>query len=505
LHSERVSGELGFVGFGLSLQAAHRENLVAPFVRVFERCPVLVGRDELVANCVLPDSKVSRLHVSIDIRDGRIVVRDSGSTNGTFVGGQRIASDRWVVAGNLQAPCEIRIVDWLLTVTAREFATTAPLPDGSDFLTAYPPVQASTMMSGGAEPPRKAAGALDSERGTAILSSPVLQPAIKARRAFAAFETARAELIQTLAESLDSVSPQDQPQLVQEILKLCPGIEKDAPARSLLERHARAPLPPTLEQGSTLALQELARWYVNDLPPLASANDAFAFARKLKTGIDELLLGLVPLFAGLDRFEQQMALKPPKGAHMPADVAPSSRLPRVPRDAARRLFDWSDTTDDAVHAVRTDIVDLTMHQVAVLNGVMRGVKVLLSELAPEAIEQAFRKRVEQQGLLGRLSSLFGAAASKWRLYRERHSDLADEENERFRVIFGPEFAAEYKQSGEAGALRETAQDGMRLLSPAGHGVNPPTLPSAPPQPFGPSGIPQGPIHPQQPPDRRNRN
>ena len=234
-----------------------------------------------------------------------------------------------------------------------------------------------------------------------------------------------------------------------------------------------------------MSLQELARWYVGGRP-LKNASDVFALARKLKAGIDELLTGLVPLFDGLDCFEQQMAIRPNKGQAPTSDVALSSRLPRIPRDAARLLFDWTDTTDSAMRAVRTDLVDLTMHQVAVLNGVMRGVKVLLAELAPGTLDKAFEKKLSQRGFLGRLFGRFGAAKAKLELYRERHSDLADEENERFRVIFGPEFAAEYKQAGEGA--------NPTLESPPKPGYTQ-TVPAPYPQPSANPHYPTGPIHP----------
>ena len=169
------------------------------------------------------------------------------------------------------------------------------------------------------------------------------------------------------------------------------------------------------------------------------------------------------MFAGLDRFEQQLALRPADTAQG-GDLPRSSRLPRVPRDAARLLFNWRDPSDDAVRAVRTDLVDLTMHQVAVLNGVMRGVKQLLAELAPETIEEALRRKLEKRSVLGRVFSSWRAAKDRWALYRERHGDLADEENERFRVIFGPEFVTEYKQSGET-------------VAGQGRSAPPPQLPS----------------------------
>jgi hypothetical protein len=297
---------------------------------------------------------------------------------------------------------------------------------------------------------------------------------------------ARNELIANLADVLESAPPAQRPQLVRDIVQACETIEREPGVRSLLERHGGTPLPHTLESGAALALQELARWYVNDQPPLTSATEGFAFARKLKAGIDELLLGLVPMFAGLDRFEQQMALRPVDAPSSRGELPRSSRLPRVPRDAARLLFNWRDSTDNAVRAVRTDLVDLTMHQVAVINGVMRGVKQLLAELAPGTIELAWRRQLDKRSFFGRLVGSFHAATERWNLYRDRHGDLADEENERFRVIFGPEFVAEYKQSGETATLYGRTTPPVQL--PPGQ--------SAP----APWPSPQ-----QRPPDPQNRN
>jgi predicted component of type VI protein secretion system len=83
-----------------------------------------------------------------------------------------------------------------------------------------------------------------------------------------------------------------------------------------------------------------------------------------------------------------------------------------------------------------------MHQVALLHGVMRGVKALLTELAPATIESIARER--KKGILP-----FGGP-DPWAIYKERHADFSDEENERFRVMFGADFAEEYRLlTGEA--------------------------------------------------------
>lgn len=51
---------------------------------------VYIGRDPALAKIVIPDSRVSKRHVRIVPRDGRVWAIDQGSTNGTFLKGQRI-------------------------------------------------------------------------------------------------------------------------------------------------------------------------------------------------------------------------------------------------------------------------------------------------------------------------------------------------------------------------------------------------------------------------------
>jgi pSer/pThr/pTyr-binding forkhead associated (FHA) protein len=49
-----------------------------------------IGRDKHNA-VIISDTKVSKLHATVKFRDGRGYVRDSGSTNGTYVNGKKIA------------------------------------------------------------------------------------------------------------------------------------------------------------------------------------------------------------------------------------------------------------------------------------------------------------------------------------------------------------------------------------------------------------------------------
>ncbi|MCL2778315.1 MAG: FHA domain-containing protein [Polyangiaceae bacterium] len=495
---------------GLSIKGLDTTHRVPPFEIVFRRCPVIVGRDDTVASCVLNDVRVSRIHASIDMRNGQICVRDAGSRNGTFAGSTRVATERWTPLGPLERPCEIRIGDWILTLSAHELTDASAPSSIDDFFTSIDSLLAGTMIVpnvSASEPPAGHAGV-----HTQISSR---EPMTELPRSVAAMLAARQDLFEKIIACIESAAPANRANVVASIVQMYPVVEQDPMLRALVEQRSGVALKHTVESSSTLAMLELARWYVNGQRQPNTAEEIFIFARKLKTGIDELLLGLVPLFAGHDRFEQQMALR------SDSDELPASwRFPRTPREAASRLFDWRTPSDDAVRAMRTDLVDLTMHQVAILNGVMRGVKVLLEELAPEAIEQAWHERHMQKGFWGRFFSKLRVHHDMWALYCERHSDFADEENERFRVIFGPEFAEEYKHSGEARVKIPSMPSGLEASASTwakpsiGPGVMPPHAAPAmrkqqqgasQSQPPGQAETNDPGTHPLHPPYRPNRN
>ncbi|HET8774322.1 MAG TPA: FHA domain-containing protein [Thermoanaerobaculia bacterium] len=50
-----------------------------------------IGRDPSLSKVVVPDTRVSKRHLRIVPRDGKVWALDQGSTNGTFMGGQKIA------------------------------------------------------------------------------------------------------------------------------------------------------------------------------------------------------------------------------------------------------------------------------------------------------------------------------------------------------------------------------------------------------------------------------
>lgn len=59
---------------------------------------VLIGRED--ATCVIDDDEVSRKHALVRAIDGRIVIEDCGSMNGTWVNGARIEAPKELNAGD---------------------------------------------------------------------------------------------------------------------------------------------------------------------------------------------------------------------------------------------------------------------------------------------------------------------------------------------------------------------------------------------------------------------
>ena len=60
-----------------------------------------IGRDAKQATMVFPDTGISRVHAMVRVVNGRAVVEDLQSTNGTFVDATRVASRTTLREGNI--------------------------------------------------------------------------------------------------------------------------------------------------------------------------------------------------------------------------------------------------------------------------------------------------------------------------------------------------------------------------------------------------------------------
>jgi type VI secretion system protein ImpI len=195
-----------------------------------------------------------------------------------------------------------------------------------------------------------------------------------------------------------------------------------------------------------LALQGLRELTASLVPgvPLETTGDVARLITKLHDTVEVFCRCFLPLREGYAQFVSQMDLQ---RAAMQRSVNRSRGYMAVesakhPGAVAMALLHWREPSFDAPKAIEGIFADLMIHQVALLDGVMQGVRALLDELAPEHIEKTLDAR-EPRGPLG-LHLAMGRYKALWETYRERFEQIS-EEKQAFSHIFGPEFTEAYRE------------------------------------------------------------
>src|SRR5205823_14091228 len=92
----------------------------------FEAEEITVGRVDENDIC-LPKGNISKKHTKIVVKDGKIIILDLKSTNGTFVNGKKLAGPQVI-----QPSDSVYIGDFILNVESPEAGTDAEFDGGSE-------------------------------------------------------------------------------------------------------------------------------------------------------------------------------------------------------------------------------------------------------------------------------------------------------------------------------------------------------------------------------------
>jgi type VI secretion system protein ImpI len=194
----------------------------------------------------------------------------------------------------------------------------------------------------------------------------------------------------------------------------------------------------TAESMALQGLKELAASLVPGVP-LDSTGDIGRFITKLHDALDAFCRSFIPLREGhaqfMSSFDLQRAMRR-SVQRSPAYLSVEGA--RTAEELAVALLNPKDRSFDAPQALEGILADLMLHQLALLEGVMRGVRALLEELSPENVEN-------QVG--GGLSLTRHKAL--WGKYLEIYESVS-EERQAFSVIFGAEFTEAYRQYRQGG-------------------------------------------------------
>lgn len=391
---------------------------------IFARPPVRIGRNAL-NDLVLEQTFVSQFHAVLEAHDGQLLLRDLGSTNGTLLNnGSRVPPNQPVPLAS--SGYEFRV----LTLAFRTFTANV---ESSGAQSRRRPLAVTSLLQ--AKP--EAAALLP---GTAQVDAVVAAQ----RGLYVNFRAAASELIRSCQRALEGLPTPVRAQVVSQLAKEYPSLQIEPEFQRLASVNGVADLTPFARPREEVAALEGLKDLTVELAPALgrpqTTDEIVNLLNKLTEGFEVFLRCFLPLRDGHNQFEADMAIRkstrPPRGANDPRAAVEHAHHPQ---ELAARLLDWRDPSSEAAAAVESTFADVMIHQVAMLNGVMIGVKSLLEELSPAEIEKLSNTpRYRAAGVLGRHKLL-------WKIYQQRYGDLVDEEKHVFSLLFGPQFAQAYAQ------------------------------------------------------------
>ncbi|HXN31496.1 MAG TPA: type VI secretion system-associated FHA domain protein, partial [Polyangiaceae bacterium] len=195
-----------------------------------------------------------------------------------------------------------------------------------------------------------------------------------------------------------------------------------------------------IETMALLGLRELAGSLVPGAA-LQTTGDVARLLTKLHDTVEIFCRCFVPLREGHAQFLSSLDLRRAASQRSLNRSASAVRVEtaRDPASLAAALLDWRNRDYDAPEVVEGIFADLMMHQMALIEGLMRGVQALIEELSPEKIERIFRDE-RPPGV----SAILGRHRALWQTFKVHYEELTNE-TRTFELVFGPDFAASYRE------------------------------------------------------------
>lgn len=389
-------------------------------VRQFRKNAVRIGRNPL-NDLHLDNGFVSQFHAVVELSGPRVVLRDVGSTNGCIVEGARVKNAAVPLP---QHEPEFAIMALKLAVRAIPLATIPEAKSKKKPLAVTGLLQAPSkelldaMAAGYAPDEKRRLGELHQK-----------------------YRAAWAELYQALQDAALKRPAEDRGRFISKLSAELPGVSAELDFHRLAEMGGAQSLTMRDEQQERRiaheGLRELAIEFVPNRPPPETPDEMVKFLTRLRGALDVFFGAFLPLRDGQRQFQQELGLG---RASNPADPVEQAKE----RQELSAALLAPEASTDALGSVESVFADMMIHHVAMLNGVMTGVKTLLAEISPAAVKQA-AEQLASRGVLGRG---FGGPSAKqlWQAFEQRHADLAGEEKQLFTLLFGKRFSQAYSEA-----------------------------------------------------------
>src|SRR5690606_1551111 len=427
----------------------------------FNKSPIRLGRNPL-NDLTLPFPFVSGWHAVVRFDEHEAKFFDLGSTNGTLHNGRRIqAGEPVFVDGNVAltiGKLELRISRRAGDVVAHSVPPPPPFPshgfpEGSFVPTRElqaqvpPPPPVSVPPVGGLRSnwsplPSHGSAAPSSDStppgmGTAhVEMSDVHQLVHRLRPSYENFRKGWRSMSADLANALGAMAPQLRPFAMSILQREFPETAKEPEFAAMVAQYGGSISDPTARP-STGAGTELgvvagvARSLCPDEDPPTNAIEVQRFLAGVEDVLRACAKAFVELQKGQEEFGNQMGVRTIK-------EYTALHAAGTPEKVLKYLLDWRNGGPHRTQELVGVYADTMIHQVALLNGIMAGIRSLLARLSPEEIER-------------RVTAGWPTRASAvWKQYTERYRDLTAEDKSIVAVVFGREFARAYAEVGGEG-------------------------------------------------------
>jgi type VI secretion system protein ImpI len=388
-------------------------------VRSFRKSSVRIGRNPL-NDLHVEQPFVSQFHAVVESEGTGLVLRDLGSTNGSMVEGKKLSGTSIVLPAVqpafsvLQLTFQVRVVPLELVPQSKK------RPMAVTGLLQKPPADFLAGLRAGLQ--------VDPDEQARL------------RQLYEAYRSTWATLMNAMQEAALARPPAQRTGFVSQLSSDLPAVSMepdyhrlaaDAGCNGITMRNGAAE-----ERIAAEGLREFAMEFMPSVPPPESGDEIVKFLTRLRETLDVFFKAFVPLRDGHRQFRTDLGI--PAQAHGRADVVERAASPQ---ELSAALLDPRNSAD-VLGYVESTFADMMIHHVAMLNGVMTGVKGLLQELSPETIKEG----AEKGG--GREYFGLGGPGPKqyWQEYQKRYGDVAEEEKRLFKLLFGRQFSVAYSQA-----------------------------------------------------------
>ncbi len=374
---------------------------------VLFQLPIRFGRNAL-NHCQIAHGYISDFHATVEIVDGRLCVRDLNSKNGVYLpSGQRIAAN---VPVSLAASNNAFVLGQLAHVQIEPFEEARPIG-------ARPSDLRGSVLG------NRAFLDLAAPANSRLDVSPL--PPLSAE---GQWSVARPPMV-SREPSPPWGGPAQHNQSLPPLAHVAPSADHGARGAQPLPAaggrdlgRGTAHFTMSLEAMALLGLRELGASLVPGAP-LQTTGDVARLLTKLHDTVEVFVRCFVPMREAYTRFVSSMDLRT-EASQRAVNRSPSAAGVEVARDAAgvaAALLDWRNDHYDAPEVVEGIFADLVTHQLALVDGITRGVQALLEEISPERVEAIFEAERP-----GGMPALLGRYRGLWQTYKTHYGALKSE-------------------------------------------------------------------------------